>query len=323
MLTPTLTRIVAALAVLSAVALPVAAQDKYPVKPIRMILTFTPGGPMDTVTRALAQPLSQALGQPVLVDNKPGADGLIAAEAAAKSPPNGYTLFMATSALASVPALHKNAPVDPLADFTPITSIGSFSFFVFVHASVPAGSVAEFIGHARTNPGKLSYGTASTTAILASAQLQSLAGISMVHVPYKGDPQAFSDFVNGRVQMMIGAPMFWLPQVKEGKLRALATLQSRRSPLLPEVPTLAEAGLPGISFLPWAALFGPRGLPAEIVQQLNAEIRAVMQRQDVRELTRKLAFDLAGSSPEELAAYLKDQIGVWRNTARSAGIHPQ
>lgn len=308
-------------AALALAALPASAQ--YPARPVRMVLTFPAGGPLDIVTRAIAQPLSQALGQPVLVENKPGGDGLIAADAVAKSAPNGYTLFLASSALASVPALHKNPPIDPLADFTPVTSVGSFSFFVFVHTSVPANSLAELVEYARANPGKMSYGTASTTALLASAQLLSMAKVAMVHVPYKGDPPAFSDFTNGRVQMMIGAPLVWLPQVKAGKLRALGTLLTRRSSLLPEVPTMAEAGFPGISFVPWAALLGPAGMPKEIVERLNRDVRAVLQRQDVREQLDKLAFQTTGSTPEELAAYMKEQIDVWRSTAREAGIVPR
>ncbi|MBI2317551.1 MAG: tripartite tricarboxylate transporter substrate binding protein [Betaproteobacteria bacterium] len=300
---------------------PAAAQ--YPARPVRMVLTFPAGGPLDIVTRAIALPLAQALGQPVVVENKPGGDGLIAADAVAKSAPNGYTLFLASSALASVPALHKSPPFDPLADFTPVTSVGSFSFFVFVHASVPANSLAELVDYARAHPGKMTYGTASTTAMLASAQLLSMAKVAMVHVPYKGDPPAFSDFTNGRVQMMIGAPLFWLPQVKAGKLRALGTLLTRRSSLLPEVPTMAEAGFPGISFVPWAALLGPAGMPKEIVERLNRDVRAVLQRQEVGEQLDKLAFQTSGSTPEELAAYLREQIEVWRNTARDAGIVPR
>lgn len=314
-------RVLVATGVIALLSLPAAAQ--YPARPVRLVLTFPAGGPLDIVTRAIAQPLSQALGQAVLVENKPGGDGLIAAEAVAKSTPNGYTLFLASSALSSVPALHKNPPIDPIADFTAITSIGSFSFFVFVHASVPANSLAELVEYARAHPGKLSYGTASTTAMLASAQMLSMAKAVMVHVPYKGDPPAFSDFTNGRVQMMIGAPLYWLPQVKAGKLRALGTLLTRRSPLLPEVPTMAEAGMPGISFVPWAALFGPAGMPKEIVDRLNREVRTVLRRQDVREQLDKLAFEPTGSTAEELAAYLRDQLEVWRSTARDAGIEPR
>ena len=145
----------------------------------------------------------------------------------------------------------------------------------------------------------------------------------MVRVPYKGDPQAFADFTSGRVQMMIGAPMYWLPQVKAGKLRSLGTLLNRRSPLLPDVPTMSEAGMPGISFVPWAALFGPRGMPRDIVERLNREVRAALQRPDVREQFDKLAFDPTGSAPEELGSYLKEQLEVWRRTAREAGIEPQ
>jgi len=314
--------VVSALAAAFSVSSTAAAQ--YPAKPVRVIVPFPAGGPADIVARVIAQPLSQTLGQPVLVENKSGADGAIAGEAVARSAPDGYTLFMGgTGAMATVPTFRRNPPYDPIADFTPITSFGKYSFFLFVHASVSANTLAELIDYARAHPGKLNYGTGSTTAIFATAQLMSLAKLDMVHVPYKGDAPAFSDFVNGHVHMMFSPPTIWLAHVKEGKLRALATLLTRRSPLLPEVPTMAEAGMPGVAIVPWVALFGPAGMPKEIVERLNREMRAAMGRQDVREQMDKQAFELGGSTPEELSAYVKEQLEVWRRTAREAGIKPE
>ncbi len=223
---------------------------------------------------------------------------------------------------ARAPFLRKNPPFDPVADFTPITSIGSFSFFLFMNASVPANSLSELIDYARAHPGKLNYAATNPTSRLATAQLMSIANVSMVYVPYKGDVLAFGDLMSGHVQMIIGPPMIWLPQVKAGKVRALVTLLSRRSPLLPEVPTMAESGLQSISFVPRAALLGPAGMPKEIVDRLNREVRAILQRQDIREQLDKLAFDSGGSTPEELAAYLREQVDAWRSAARKAGIEP-
>ncbi|MBI2962020.1 MAG: tripartite tricarboxylate transporter substrate binding protein [Betaproteobacteria bacterium] len=316
-----LIRVLAATEMLVLAALPAFAQ--YPAKPVRIIVPFPAGTPFDLATRAIAQPLAHSLGQSVVVENRAGAEGVVAGAAVAKSPPDGYTLFLASSSLQATPALRKNPPFDPLADFTPITAIGSFSFFLFTNASVPANSLSELIDYARARPGKLNYAATNPTSRLAFVQLTSMANLVMEYVPYKGDVLAFGDLMNGRVQMIIGPPMIWLPQVKAGKVRALVTLLGRRSPLLPDVPTMAESGLPSISFVPRASLFGPAGLPRDIVDRLNREVRAILARQDIREQLDKLAFDAGGSTAEELAAYIREQVEVWRSTARKAGIEPE
>ena len=309
----------AAIALLALAALPAAAQ--YPSKPIRLIVPFPSGSATSTVARILAAPLSQALGQPVVVEDKPGADGAIAGEVVAKSPPDGYTLFMATnSPLAAVPLLHKKPPYDPIADFTPISFVGRYTFYLAVHASVPVKSLTELLDYARANPDKLNYATGNTTAILSTGQLLAFGGAKMVHVPYKGEPPAMTDLVGGRVQVMFASSTTALPMVRDGKLRALATTNAKRTAQLPDVPTMAEAGMPRFSIGSWAALFGPAKMPKDVVDRLNREMNAALKRPEVREQLERQAFEYAGSTPEELATFLKDQLEVWSRTIRESGI---
>jgi tripartite-type tricarboxylate transporter receptor subunit TctC len=299
--------------------LPAAAQ--YPNKPIRLVLQFPAGGIADAVARIVAQPLSQALGQPVIVENRPGADGAIAGETVMKAAPDGYTLLLATnSTLSAVPTLRKNPPYDPVNDFAPISMVGRFSFFAFTHPGVSANTLAEFVKHARANPGKLNYGTGNTTSILATAQFKSLAGIDMVQVPYKGDAPATTDLLGGRVDLVIASTVPGLALAKEGKIRALATLLARRSSHLPDVPTMAEAGFPEYSVTSWAAIFGPAKLPRPIVERLTREINAILQRPEVKEQLDRQAFETEASTPEALGAFVKDQLEVWRRAVREAGI---
>jgi tripartite-type tricarboxylate transporter receptor subunit TctC len=312
----------AAIAVLALAALPAAAQ--YPSKPIRMIVPFPAGSATDTVARILAVPLAQALGQPVIVEDKPGADGAIAGELVAKSAPDGYTLLMATnSPLAAVPLLHKNPPYDPVADFSPISFAGRYTFYLVVHADVPAKTLLELLDYARANPNKLNYASGNTTAILSTGQLLAFGGAKMVHVPYKGEPPAMTDLVGGRVQVMFASSTTALPMVRDGKLRALATTNAKRTAQLPDVPTMAEAGMPRFSIGSWAALFGPAKMPKDVVDRLNQEVIAAMKRPDVREQLERQAFEYAASTPGELAAFLKDQLDVWSRTIRESGIKPE
>ena len=314
--------VVSALAVAFGLSSTAAAQ--YPAKPIRIIQWLPAGATADTVFRIVAQPLSQVLGQPVLVDNKPGADGAIAAELTARSVPDGYTLFSAgNTPMLGVPTLRKNPPYDPVADFAPITSIVKFAFFLVVHPSVPAKTLRELIDHARANPGKLNYASGNVNGVLAAAQLMSLGKLEMVHVPYKGEVLAIPDLLNARVHMMFGTGGVTAPLVKEGKLRALATLLPVRSPMLPDVPTIAEAGMPQLSVVIWAGLFGSAKMPKEIVDRLSREVNAILQRPAVREQFEKLGVEASGSTPEELAAFLKQQLVDWGRAAREAGLKPE
>ena len=312
-------RSLALLAALALVVAPAAAQ--YPNKPIRLIVPFPPAGAADLSARAIAAPLSQALGQQVVVENRPGADGAIAADAVMKSAPDGYTLFMATSsAMSAVPAMRKSPPYDPVAAFTPITKVGTFSYFLFTHPSVPAKSVNELIDHIRANPGKLNYAGATTTGIMAAVQLASFAKLDMVRVPYKGEGPASIDLISGRVHLMFATPTNALGPAKEGRLRVLATLLPQRSPAAPDAPTMAEAGAPKLSIVPWAGFFGPAKLPADIVARLNREITAILKRPEVRAQIERQAFEVQDSTPEELAAYTKEQVEVWKTAVRDSGM---
>jgi tripartite-type tricarboxylate transporter receptor subunit TctC len=315
-------RIVAGLA-LAALASSASAQQ-WPAKPIKLVVPFPAGSATDTISRILGNSVSQAVGQPVVVENKAGADGAIAGAEVAKAPADGYTLLMATnSPMAVVPAMKKNPPYDPVNDFTPITDIGRYTFFLYAYAGFPAKTLAELIAYAKANPGKLAYGTGNTTGIVSFAQLSALAGIQMLHVPYKGEPAAITDLIAGRVQLMFATPTTGLAHVKDGKLRAIVTSLKQRSPILPDVPTMGEAGLPKFSILSWAALYGPAKMPRELVERLNKEFVTAMKRPDVVAAMEKQAFILNPSTPAELAAFTKEQMEEYRTILRAAGVQPE
>jgi tripartite-type tricarboxylate transporter receptor subunit TctC len=300
-----------------------AAEAQFPAKPIRVVVPFPAGSATDTITRVLAQSVSQSIGQTVVVENKAGADGAIAAAEVAKAAPDGHTLLMATnSPMSAVPAMKKNPPYDPVADFTPITDVGRYTFFIVVHPSVPAKTLKELIDHARANPGKVNYATGNTTGIVSTAFFASLAKIDLVHVPYKGEPQALTDLVAGRVQLMFCSSGTSMPQIREGRLRPIVTTLAKRTHLLPELPTIAEAGMPEFSITSWAGLFGPAKMPAAVVERLNKEFVAAMGRSDVQAAMEKQAFALSPSSPRELAAFVKEQMESYRRILRAAGVEP-
>ena len=301
-----------------------AAGAQYPNKPIRLIVPFPAGGAAELGARIFSQPLGQALGQPVIVEAKPGGDGVIAADAVKKSAADGYTLLYASNtAFSWVPATRKNPPYDPVADFTPVSLVGIFGFFLFTHPSVPANTVAELLAYARANPGKLNYGTGNSTSILMTAQLKLLEKLDIVEIPYKGDAPLTIDLLGGRVHMAIATPGSALAQVKAGKLRALAAMFPNRSPLLPEVPAAGEAGLGKISITPWGGVFGPARMPRQIADRVARELAVVLKREDVREGMGKIAFEPRSSTPDELTAFLKEQTESWTRTARAVGIVPE
>src|SRR3954471_6223220 len=309
---------------MTVIAAPLPAAAQFPGKPLRVVVPFPAGSSTDTVTRILANSVSQSIGQPLVVENKAGADGAIAAAEVVKSPADGYTLLMATnSPMSAVPSMKRNPPYDPVADFTPITDVGRYTFFIVIHPSVPAKTLGELIAYARANPGRLNYATGNTTGIVSSAFFASQAQIKLVHVPYKGEPQALTDLVAGRVQLMFTSSGTAMPMIREGRLRPLVTTLPRRSALLPELPTIAEAGMPQFSITSWAGLFGPAKLPGPVLERLNREFVAAMGRADVQAVMEKQAFALSPSSPERLADLVKEQLESYRSTLRAAGVEPE
>jgi len=296
---------------------------QYPSKPVRVVVSFGAGSSTDIVMRIIAQPLGQALGQAVVVENKPGADGIIGAVDVARATPDGHTIFIATnSALSAAPHLRKKLPYDPIADFTPISFVGNYTFFVLVHPSVPAKTLPDLIKFARSNPGKLNYATGNTTAIVSTAMFATLAKINIVHVPYRTEPPAIIDLLTGQVHMMFSSYSTVAPHVSAGKLRALVTTLPNRSPLFPDVPSIVEVGFPKFPIVPWAGMVGPAKMPNAVVERLNRELNAILKHADVREQLAKQAFAAKGSSAEELAAYVREQLEVWGKAIRDAGIQP-
>ena len=299
------------------------AAAQYPARPIRIVIPFGAGSSTDAVMRVLAPPLSAALGQQVVIEPRPGADGAVSAIEVTRSAPDGYTLGIGSGGpLAAVPALRKNPPYDVNTDFTPITDIGRYTVFLFVNSSVPATNLQEFAAHVKANPGKLAYGTGNPSGIVAFAQMNALLGLDMLHVPYKSAPLVMPDLLANRVQALMDPPAVALAYVKEGKLRALVTTLNRRSPLLPDVPTIHEAGVPQFTISNWMGLVGPARMPREIVERLNRELGAILRRPEVVAALEKQAFLPNPSTPEQFAAFIREQVQSYGNLLRAAGVQP-
>lgn len=307
-----------------ALASSAAMAQAYPSKPIKMVVPFPPGAATDTIARVFAAAVSQSIGQPIVIENKAGADGAIAGAEVARAAPDGYTLLMATnSPMSAAPAMKKNPPYDPVNDFTPITDIGRYTFFVVVHPSVAANTMQELIALAKASPGKITFATGNTTGIVSVAQIAGQTGIQMTHVPYKGEPQALTDLIAGRVNMMVVSAGTSIGHIRDGKLRALAVILPRRSAALPNVPPLIEAGVPKFSLTSWAGLFGPAKMPKDVVERLNKEFNAAMNNPQVKATMEKQAFELVGSSPEKLGGWVKDQYDSYRTVLKAAGVEPE
>ena len=309
-----------AVALLLFAVLPVAAQQ-YPSKPIRLIVGFPPGGSADPTARLVGAALAEQLGQAVVVENRPGGDSAIAQEYLSRQAPDGYTLaFASNSAMTAAVALKRVAPYDPLKDFTHIGMIGRATFFFHVHPDVPAKTLQEFIAYARANQGKLNYGTGNPLSILAMVQFMNATGITMVHVPYKGEGPLTPDLLAGRVQCTILSNPAGINLAKEGRLRVLGTLADQRSRVLPDVPTLAESGVPQVTIRQWAGLFGPPKLPREIVERLNREVTAAVKRPDVIEKMQSYGYVAESSTPERLLETNRDDLALWRKLVAEAGM---
>ena len=298
--------------------------QSYPWKPITIVVPFGAGSGTDTVTRIIAQPLAAALRQTIVVENKAGANGAIAATQVARSAPDGHTLLMSTnSPHSAAPSLNKTLAYDPIKDFAPVTRAGSYTFMLLVHPSVPVVSIAELIAYAKANPGKLSYASGNTSGIVAGETLKRAAGIDVLHIPYKTVPPALQDVLGGRVSMIMTDLTPGLPHVRAGTLRPLAVTRRQRSALVPDVPSLHEAGVTGFDMDSWAALFAPAGTPAETIARLNAELRPIIDSAEVKGRLRDAGFEAFSSTPEELGDFVKAQLVKWTQMIKAAAIEPE
>jgi tripartite-type tricarboxylate transporter receptor subunit TctC len=300
------------------------AAETYPSRPVTIIVPFGPGSGTDIVSRIIGERLGTALNQSIVVDDRPGANGSLAAAYVAKAPPDGYTLLMSTNSPHSAnPFLLKNIAYDPVKDFSPVTRVGSFTSMLVVNPAVPATSIQELIAYAKANPGKLTYGSGNTSGILAAETLKRWAGIDILQVPYKSVPPALNDVIAGRVSMTFTDLTPGLPHVNAGTLRALGITRLRRSALLPDLPTFDESGLKDFEVESWAGLFAPAGTPAEIVRRLNAETRRIIENPQVKAQIARIGFELFGSTPEELGEFVKTQLVRTSRMVKDAGIEPE
>jgi len=293
----------------------------WPNKPIRMVVAFPPGGPTDIVSRVIAQRLSEQLGQQVIIDNKPGAGGNIAAELIANAPADGYTLFYNTSAVVIGPALYSKVNYNTLKDFAPVALTASVPMVLAVNPNLPARSVKEFLDLARSKPGQLNYSSSGTGTIthLASAMLSTQTGIQTQHVPYKGSAPGLVDLASGQTQFMIDTINTVLPYVRDGRLRGLAVSSMKRSSVLPDLPTLHESGLSGFDASAWQGIVAPAATPSDIVQRLNAEVNKALAHPEVRAKLAAQGADVLGGTSAEYAAHLRSELPRWAKAVKDSG----
>jgi tripartite-type tricarboxylate transporter receptor subunit TctC len=313
-----------AVTVVLALAAGATCAQTYPVKPVRMINPFSPGGSLDLVARSLAKSMSAELGQQVVVENRPGAGGNIGIELVAKSPPDGYTLLAVQTSLAINPSLQQKVPYDPVKDFAPISKTSSYMFFLVVHPSLPVKSVKQLVALAKAKPREINYasvGIGSGTH-LAGELFNYMTGVKMTHIPYKGTGQVMPDLLGGQVAVHFGSTSV-VPHVKSGKLVPLGVTGAQRSTTLPQVPTIAESGLPGYEVTAWNAVFAPAGTPAPIVSRLNGLVKSGMAQPDAKAVMEAQGLDVATSTPEELGSLVKAELAKWSKVIKAAGIKPE
>jgi tripartite-type tricarboxylate transporter receptor subunit TctC len=315
------------IALILSLALAAGAAAQYPNRPVRIIVPSSPGNSSDIMARLIAERLSQKWGQAVVVENRPGADGRIGAEAVAKSAPDGHTLFIPNAGVITInPALFGKMPYDPVKDFAPISQIATIVIVLAANPAVAAGSVKDLVALAQAKPGTLHYASAGNSAgipYLAGALLRDKARIDVVHVPYKTNAQAQQDLLGGQIEFMYDTLAATLPHARSGRLKVLAIVGSQRSRVLPEVPTLTEAGYPGTEGDAWAGLFAPGGTPKSVVDKIYADVAAILQQAEVRERLTSLGLDVVGSKPEEFAAVIKADTEKWAAVIRANNIKPE
>jgi len=296
----------------------------YPAKPIRMVVGFPPGGGNDIIARMVGSKMQEAWGEPVLIDNKPGANSIIAAEYVAKSAPDGYTLLVnATGGMSVNPVLYAKLPYDSLKDFVPISMVGVFPLVLVVHPSLPAGSVTELVAYARANPGKLDYSAGSTAFQVATEMLKQMTGTDIRHIPYKGSAAAIAAVIAGDVQMTIVDTPPLVAQIKAGKVKALGVTAAKRAASMPELPTVAESGVPGYEMVLWIGVFAPAGTPREIVSKLNAEIVRIVRLPDIRAELAGMGVDPVGNTSEQMAEWIRREIARFGPVVKAANIQAE
>jgi tripartite-type tricarboxylate transporter receptor subunit TctC len=307
-------------AVLLAAPACVAAQP-YPAKPVRIIVPFAPGGGNDFIARFIAQRLSAALGQQFLVENRAGAGGMIGVEAGVKSPPDGYTLTLVSNSYTVNPSLYK-LRFDPVVDITPVTQISSGPYIVVVHPSLPVTSIRELLALAKSDTGRIFFASSGQGSVghLATELFASMAGFKLNHVPYKGTGPALTDTIGGQTNALLGSTASTLPHVRSGRLRALAVTSSTRLASEPDIPSVAEAGVPGYETVLWHGLIGPKGMPRPIVESLNAEVSRVLQLKETAAQLQNDGVSPAGGTPEQFLATIRKEIEVWRRVVNEAGV---
>jgi len=298
----------------------------FPTKPIRIIVAYTPAGATDILARAVGQKMSETFGQPVIVDNRPGANGNIGTDVAAKATPDGHTLLMVTAGTHGInPSLYRKLPWDAVKDFAPVSLVAMVPNIMVVNNSVPVKSVKEFIAHLKANPNKFNYGSPGngSTAHLSQELFKTMTGTSMQHIPYKGSAGVMADVIGGQIIVTIDNMPVYLPQVKAGKLRALAVSAAKRSPAMPDLPTIAEAGVPGYNSSAWFGLVAPAGTPKPVVDKLSAETQRILKLPDVNERLSALGAEPVGDRPEQFATHIKSEIAKWAKVIKDANVELQ
>lgn len=308
-----------ALIVMTAAAAPASIAQTYPSKPIRMVVGFVAGGPTDALARLYAQRLSTALGQSVTIDNRGGADGVVAADLVAKSVPDGYTLFFASAGHAINASFYAKVPYKTLEDFAPVTMVGESPNVIAVTPSLPVKDLKEFVALAKSKPGALNYGATSSPTLLATELFNQMAGIQITRIPFKGAAPAMTAVMAGDVQLVLSGVGTTVPQVRAGKLKALAVTSAKRSPLAPEIPTVVESGINYVAST-WYGLLAPAGTPKAIIDRLNAASRAVLDDAETRTLAAQQGAVLTPSSPDEFAAFIRTEVSRWSQVVKDSGV---
>ena len=315
-------RLILACTLAAGASMPAWPQAGYPNRPVKIIVAFPPGQATDQTARALAQKMSETLGQQFFIENRPGAASIIGSEAAAKAPNDGYTLFMGSSgSLAVNPGMYAKLPYDAARDFTPIAQAMKVPFFIVVRNDFPATTVKDLVAYLKANPDRVNFGSAGSGASnhLSTELFKSVAGVSMIHVPYKGSPPAVTDLLGGQIGLMFETGPLVLPHVKSGRLKFLAVGSTQRSSALPELPTIAESGYPGFETVGWAGLLAPAGTPREIISKLNAEAVRILGQPELKERFVAMGAELVSGTPEEFGAYIKSETAKWGKVIRDSG----